>query len=274
MESVLEENSMLSPFPGMDPYLEAPRFWPGFHNILITDIVGVLNAGLPSNFAANAEERVYILPPRHAIIPDVAVSRIVGLPAPLASGRTATLEPDTTHGVLVARPERESEMFVEIRSVKDWNEIVTIIEVLSPTNKTANSEGMDAYLDKQADVLESKTNLLEIDLLRGGTYSAAAPYEFLRARGSWDHLVCLHRSAQRYHYEYWFNRLRDALPTVMVPLTPDYPDFELDLQAVFTQAYDTGPYKRLVDYHENPLIPLDDETAIWADALLQERGLR
>jgi hypothetical protein len=30
---------MPSPFPGMDPYLENPEFWPGVHNRLIVAII-------------------------------------------------------------------------------------------------------------------------------------------------------------------------------------------------------------------------------------------
>ena len=29
---MLQENSMPSPFPGMDPYLESPRFWTDFYH--------------------------------------------------------------------------------------------------------------------------------------------------------------------------------------------------------------------------------------------------
>ena len=59
-----------------------------------------------------------------------------------------------------------------------------------------------------------------------------------------------------------------------IPLTDELPDFELDLQAAFDQAYEDGPYRRRVDYREEPPIPLDDENAAWAGALLREKGLR
>jgi hypothetical protein len=258
----------------MDPYLETPQFWPGFHNLLIAEIVGALNIGLPGAFAANAQERVYIVPPRRAIIPDVEVKRTTMAAIPSAGSRTATLEPDSKHGVVIAQPERHHEMFVEIRSVTDQSENITIIEVLSPTNKAANSVGRDEYLSKQADVLKTSANLMEIDLLRGGLNTVAAPEDLLRSRGAWDHLVCLHRSRRPYHYEYWFNQLSEPLPVVKVPLTPDFSDLELDLQAVFDLAYDKGPYSRLVDYSVDPALPLKIEAAPWADALMRERGLR
>lgn len=37
---------MASPFPGMDPYLEAPDIWPDFHDRLATEISSDLNTTL------------------------------------------------------------------------------------------------------------------------------------------------------------------------------------------------------------------------------------
>ena len=62
--------------------------------------------------------------------------------------------------------------------------------------------------------------------------------------------------------------------TVSLLLSPDLPDFELDLQAAFEQAYDTGPYRRRMDYRQEPPFPFEEETAAWADALLKEKGYR
>ena len=39
---------MASPFPGMDPYLESPDWFPNLHDGLITFLVGALNRGCPS----------------------------------------------------------------------------------------------------------------------------------------------------------------------------------------------------------------------------------
>lgn len=46
--------------------------------------------------------------------------------------------------------------------------MVTVIELLSPTNKQRGSEGYIRYLQKRLDLLNSQANLVEIDLLRGG----------------------------------------------------------------------------------------------------------
>lgn len=265
---------MPGPFPGMDPYLETSKYWNGFHNRMIGYIEGILNAGLPPGLAANSEERVYILPPRNYILPDVYVSQPAGAVKSIRPGGTAILDREDIHGEILAMPEQEREMFIEIRSAADWNDVVTIIEILSPTNKAFNTIGRKEYIEKQAAILQSDTNLVEIDLLRGGMHTVAAPYEPLRERGSWDYILCAHRSSKIHHFEYWFNRLQSALPKINIPLTNDLPDFELDLQAAFDQAYDTGPYRRRMDYRQEPPIPFDEETAAWADALLKEKGYR
>src|SRR5262245_13670059 len=66
---------MPSPFPGMDPYLEAPHLWPDVHHELISQIRGALNAALRPRYVARVELRVYISadddPGREVLIPDV-----------------------------------------------------------------------------------------------------------------------------------------------------------------------------------------------------------
>src|SRR6516162_4949819 len=49
----------------------------------------------------------------------------------------------------------------------------------------------------------------------------------------------------------------------------------LDLQWVFNQAYDRGPYRRgAVDYEGAPEPPLDPDNRLWAYQQLREQGLR
>lgn len=86
--------------------------------------------------------------------------------------------------------------------------------------------------------------------------------------------MSLHRSGAENRYEVWGIPLRQRLPRVRVPLAGDDPDVILDLQATFDRCYDQGAYARRLDYRQEPLTPLQGEDAIWADALLRERGLR
>ena len=50
--------------------------------------------------------------------------------------------------------------------------LVTSIEILSPSNKKIGNPGREKFLEKQREVLDSETHLVEIDLLRGGTHTA------------------------------------------------------------------------------------------------------
>ena len=265
---------MAGPFPGIDPYLENPLYWRGFHTGLITFMTAELNAVLPPGFAANYEERVYVIPPERSIYPDLMVLHRPSALAVPGSGATAVVEPGAPHGILTAYPEEIHEGFVEVRSADDWDQVIAIIELLSPANKAAGSAGREEYLQKQGEILRSEAHLLEIDLLRKGVHTVAAPLEGLRQHGQWDGLICLHRSDRPYQYEYWFSRLLESLPSIRIPLTPGLPDVLLDLQRIYDRAYDTGPYSRRVDYRQEPLFPLTGGDAAWAETLLHEKGLR
>lgn len=268
---------MPGPFPGVDPYLEQPTYWRGFHNLLIGALTRELNAVLPPEFAANFEERVYVLPEERAIIPDVSVHKRAPQRPQQGQTATATIARDAgaPHGTVIAFPEEQREGFVEILTVEAPRRVVTVVEVLSPANK-AQGTGRTEYLRKQRELLSSDTNLIEIDLLRGGEHTVAAPLDALRRRAgaTWDALICLHRPANRYHYDYWLTPLTEPLASFRVPLAGVAPDVVLDLQVLYDQTYDAGPYHRMVDYAADAPLPLPQELAEWADALLREKGVR
>jgi hypothetical protein len=181
---------------------------------------------------------------------------------------------DIGEWVLTAPLGEVREVFVEIFTVPDENRVIAVIEVLSPANKAAGSEGRRLYLAKQQQVLESQTHLVEIDFLRQGEHTVAVPLDWLLEQGYWDYLVSLHRGGQGGRFEAWPVPLRQRLPRVHIPLADDDPDVVVDLQAVFDRCYDEGPYARRVDYRREPSVPLTRADAEWADQLLRERGLR
>src|SRR4051812_30795375 len=51
---------MKSPFPGMDPYIEASGRWRSFHSRLINRIVDMLEAQLPAKYTVLPDAREYI----------------------------------------------------------------------------------------------------------------------------------------------------------------------------------------------------------------------
>jgi hypothetical protein len=47
-----------SPFPGMDPYLEAPHIWPDLHDALAAELRNDLNQTLPTPYYAREAGRL------------------------------------------------------------------------------------------------------------------------------------------------------------------------------------------------------------------------
>lgn len=256
---------MPSPFPGMDPWLESPEHWHNVHQILITLIASELNRTLPEGFAATIDENVYLLAPGDRFLPDVAVLRT-------SNSATAPNFPMASGGVLVAtipyeiieETEEVREPFIKVITTNSQRQVVTVIEVLSPVNKTG--AGREQYRKKQLEVLESAAHLLEIDLLRGGQHTVAVEQRSLMAqyRGFWDYLVSLHRAGVGNRYTCWPVNLYDPLPIVLVPLTIGNADIALDLGALFARCYDEGPFRRTVDYLQSPTPRLKPSDAQWA----------
>ena len=51
---------MPSPFPGMNPYLEHPHFWPDFHATFIPALREALTAKVSPDYFVAVQEHVYI----------------------------------------------------------------------------------------------------------------------------------------------------------------------------------------------------------------------
>lgn len=263
---------MPSPFPGMDPYLESPSIWPELHHKLIDGLQDELQPLLRPRYRAYIGERLIIEePPPRLYYPDVSIHRPSVPPeGGRPSEQTSTLVADEP--VLVryqVEPLRQG--FIEIRT-RRGGQVVTVIEVLSPTNK-APGESRRQYLDKQESYLEAAINLVEIDLLRSGLHTLAAP-PYCLAGLEGDYWVCVYRASQPGQFEIYPIPLRSRLPRVKVPLLPDDADVVLDLPAVFTRCYDRADYGSEIRYSDPPDPPLKPDQAVWAAALLQAASRR
>ncbi len=267
---------MPSPFPGMDPYLENVIYWKSVHHDLIALITFRLNEFLPEAFLARSEGRSYILPRQELIYPDAIVVRA---PAdedtkPLGGNVVTPVQNSTAPLVFEFSTHEVYEPHVEIFSVEE-EQVVAVIEILSPTNKAYESTGRDEYVRKQKELLRSSTHLIEIDSLRGGLHTAAIPRNAILARRNYDYVVSLRRAdAERERFEVWAFTVREALPTVRIPLTNGWSDFELDLQSLWQAVYRLGRWQKAIHYQNDPVPPLLGEDAVWADALLREKGVR
>jgi hypothetical protein len=92
-----------------------------------------------------------------------------------------------------------------------------------------------------------------------------------------DYLVTVNRAWQRgaeFQYQLFPIRLEESLPCILVPLREGVAEPPLDLQYVFQQAYDGGPYSRgEVDYDGPPDPPLRPELAEWLKVCLKRSPL-
>jgi Protein of unknown function (DUF4058) len=259
---------MPSPFPGMDPYLEAPGLWPDVHHELMSVARESLNARLRPKYHVRVEERVYISdendPGRKVIIPDLQIhdtgaqySRSLWTPETAAS--TATLVEPVLLTTLI-----EDEMHESYLEIVDHasRSVVTVIEVLRPTNKVAGSRGRASYEQKRQETMRSPTHLVEIDLLRDGVSLHAR--EILPPA---DYYVHVSRRGQRPRGLVWPILLPQRLPVIGIPLLPDDPDVSLDLQAVLNTAYERAAYDLEIDYQQSPVPPLPSRYEAWAQKL-------
>ncbi|MFQ5734466.1 MAG: DUF4058 family protein [Planctomycetaceae bacterium] len=263
---------MPSPFPGMDPYLE--RHWGDVHSSIVLYVRDQLRPTLPGDLYARVEERVFIETPFDdyaTLTPDV---RVIEHPSQTRS----TVEPAS--GIAVAEPvvvhlpdEEIRETFVEIRDAKSGHRVVTVIEVLSPSNKR-NGDSRDQYLDKQASLRDADVSLVEIDLLRSGQPTFPIADEVLPVSHRSEYRVCVRRGWNPKNVEVYAVPLRARLPAVPVPLRNREESVPLDLQAILNQAYENGDYEMTVDYKTSPDPPLIPDDANWADELLRGKGLR
>ncbi len=261
---------MPSPFPGMDPYLENPGLFPNFHHAMISQMQGALNRTLRPKYVAMVEERVYISeeddPGRKYIIPDIEIKD------PGRGGRMSKQKESAAAVMDVAEPIVATELiddeihdhFLNIMDVVS-KEIVTVIEILSPTNKCPGATGRIQYMKKRRDLVYSASHFIEIDLLRDG--KATFGRSFLPPH---HYAVHVSRVEIRPKGKYWPILLRQRLPVIDIPLKKDDPVAKLDLQAAFAQAYEFGAYDLVVDYNKpaNPPLPLD--VAEWGDAILAD----
>jgi len=257
---------MPSPFPGMDPYLENPDLWSGFHASFIVELQTLLSPLLRPDYMVRVKERVYLSeegdPAYRLIVPDakVVASRLSPKQHRPAQGGLMIAEPIP---VVQALDDEVHEPRLEIRDRLDRS-VVAVIELLSPTNKVTGSKGRASFLQKRREMLESAAHWMEIDLLRGGVRTsnhspeAGTPYQ-----------VYLSRNGSSRKGFIWPMSLREPLSVVGVPLRGDHDDVPLDLQTALDTVYARGAYDLDLEYDGDPTPPVSSADRLWIREQIQ-----
>jgi hypothetical protein len=256
---------MPSLFPGMNPYLEHPDRWSTVHNRLMVAIADVLTPQLLPKYQVDIEKRIYqIVPPDSLMIGRADVS--------VQESRATQPNPNVTSTALLTQPVRVNlpeleemrETFLEVKEAAT-QKVVTIIEVLSPSNK--RGQGREKYLAKRQKVLASQTNLVEIDLLREGEAlplgtSSPSQYRILCSRATDRPIADL----------YPFN-LPDPIPLFPLPLQVNDREPIVDLKQLLDEVYERSGYAYFIDYGAEVKPGLSEADRAWVEVYLQQQGL-
>jgi hypothetical protein len=247
----------------MDPYLEMPPYWADFSPGFLAEMRNALLVQLLPRYEVRIDEYLFVSHEeirRHRVKPDLTVS---ATPAwqPGTEQATALAEPisvELDYPDIEPRTQRHLELVH-----RATGQVVTVVELLSPTNKAPGADGLDAYLEKRAEFLASRCHLIELDLLRGGR---RLPMAGDLPPG--DYYAFVGRVGRRPRCQIIGWPLRAALPTIPIPLLPGDPEATLNLQAAFRAAYDPSLYDRRLPYNRPLQPPLNPADQPWVAELL------
>jgi len=226
---------MLSPFPGMDPYLEDPAIWSDFHGTTLMGLRAELNERLPAPYLARWDRYVWVdeadvEPVRPLGKPDVFMVDQLSRSSEVEQAALGIAAPAMA---TVPEVEPRGKPYIKIID-RRGRRVVTVIEFLSPANKSSGKD-REAYLAKRQEYFRTGTNLVEMDFLRAGL---RPPVQEKLPPASYYLLVS--RAVDFPRVGIWPLGIRDRLPTIPVPLNPDDPPVMLDLRPCMDRAYDEG----------------------------------
>jgi hypothetical protein len=262
---------MGSPFPGMDPYLEG-EMWMEFHDRLANQISEQLLRALPERYTALLNKHYWlddgaleiVSEARSGMYPDVHVVETSRAQEALAEYIVAETRQEVVE-LVSPIPQAIPALSVEIRDVAQ-RRLVTVIEILSPGNK--RGKGWEQYNDKRAELLGTRTHLVEIDLLRAGKRIL-----LLGELPVASYFCFLSRVERRPRTQVFAIGLREKLPTLPIPLLRPDPDIALDLQAAVDACFNLVHYERLLDYTQPPPLPeLNADDLQWVQEKIRAAG--
>jgi hypothetical protein len=250
----------------MDPWLEHPAFWPDVDSRLITSIADDLAPRIAPRYFVGVGTRTAVLTDRdidQVYHPDVTNHSTQSRAQPQPAGVALLESPEQSMPVVVPIGEEIEETFVAIQELPG-RKLVTVVEVLSPTNKKA-SDGRADYLKKRNDRVRSRVSLVEIDLLRGGE---PMPIEPPPPQTDYRVLIC--RAGRRKSAELIVFPWTTPIPPIPIPLLPGDAEPALDLSAVLHALIDRARYDLVVDYQRPPQPPLGRDNEALASTIIAQ----
>jgi len=255
---------MLNPFPGMNPWLENPAIWRDVHQRLITTLANSLGPRLRPRYFVAVETHTYI-----SISPDVPIATrfpdvmVIDRGGPAVEAALAQDSPYLTVELPIREPVEEG--YLEVRLVPT-GEVVTVIELLSHTNKQPGSD-RKAYLEKRETFLDSDLHFVEIDLLRAGP-----PMPHTERAANSHYRLFIRRRERPHQARLYPFSVRQPIPTFPLPLLPDDAEPVVDLNALLNTVYDQAGYDLVLRYDQSPAPPLGAEDTAWAAEVMTKQS--
>jgi hypothetical protein len=216
---------MIDAFPGVNPFLEAQYYWPDFHLTFFNHWQQAIADVLPDPYEARLDDWRNVAPIQRP-----------GSHRGSATAGALLLEPEIMPTVIL---DEDRETYLKILHRED-RKLVTVLELLSPSNKVAPSRR--DYLTRRNAILGQDVHLVELDLLVSGR---RPPMTRLFPRGDFHAIVSRWEDRPDCRVYSWTVRM--PLPLLPIPLRAPDPDVAIDLSAVYRTAFERGRYARSID---------------------------
>jgi hypothetical protein len=251
----------------MDPYLERAGMWEEVHTRLIVAIADALGPQVRPKYRVGVEQRTYLAvltPDEYELVgkPDVLVAALRRQAPPVHATTTAAgIAPRVAQ---LPMPEEIIERHLTVRDVLT-GEVITVIELLSPTNKLTR-DGRRQYARKRLRILGSATHFIEIDLLRAGE-----PFPFrVQDDAQSDYRIIVSRAPDRPQAAVYLFTIRNPIPDMPVPLQPGDVEPVVALNRLVHDVYERAGYDLTLDYQQPPPPPqMRAQDVQWMQQLLR-----
>jgi hypothetical protein len=180
-----------------------------------------------------------------------------------ASVMTAPVLKESPYLEVVFRDDPLEESYLVVRLVPS-GEIVTVIEILSHTNKQRGRD-REKYLAKREEFFDAALGIVEIDFLRAGP---SMPYT--EAAHGADYRILVRDRAHPTRAKLYPFNVRHPIPIFPLPLLPDDQEPLVNLNELVAGVYERAGYDLVINYGEPPNPPLTESDAAWANELVNK----